>query len=128
MRVLWLMLLLAGSAVAEDWHCRNPALEVRCAEGACSASSEGFTPLAVSFDARGRVEVCAYSGCWQGSGRVWRDGAHWLLSARGLAWLADARQTADFMLTFDARERLATLQGAGFALPLVCEAAAQAAS
>ena len=62
-----------GTAYAESWQCRND-LEIRCVEGKCSAETKsGFTPMSVSFSDNGKMSVCAYSGCWEGTGKVFED-------------------------------------------------------
>lgn len=52
-------------ARAHDFSCRNEAAEIRCARGECSAQTEAFTPMQLTR--RGdAMNLCAYSGCWEG--------------------------------------------------------------
>lgn len=68
----------------ETWKCRND-LELSCAKGACEVEPEGtFTPMDVYADTSGALNVCAYSGCWEGVGRVLGDDRFLVLIGRDL--------------------------------------------
>lgn len=111
------------STFAANWQCRNDDLEIRCDDARCSAQSEGFTPVSLEIDTeRGTLELCAYSGCWSGEARIARDGPFWLASGRGLPWNGPQGDAADVAFALDSRDRIGTLKGAGFAMPLTCVA------
>src|SRR5690606_25156173 len=89
-RRAWIAGLLAplagGMAQAETWHCRND-VEVQCGAGGCSAAAEGgFTPMDLAFADDGGLSLCAYSGCWEGSGEVLARAPWLVVGARGLPW------------------------------------------
>lgn len=128
-RMMFAMCLacLSWQAFGATWQCRNDDLEVRCDDAHCSAQTDGFTPVSLSLDtARGTLEVCAYSGCWSGRARMLRDGPQWLASGRSLAWSGaqsdKADMRTDLLFALDGRDRIGVLKGAGFAMPLRCEA------
>ena len=108
----------------DSWHCRND-LEIRCGEGVCTAEADdGFTPMSVSIDASGGLSVCAYSGCWEGSGEVKRDGSFLVVTGRDLAFstapgVASARE--DVLVAVDLTDSVAILKAGEFAHPLSCE-------
>lgn len=95
-------------------------MEITCTSQKCKASA-GFTPMSVAFDDRGFMAICAYSGCWEGMGRIMRSGDHALLSGHGLRWSGTDRGTGDFMIALDRNTRVAVINGSGFAMPLLCE-------
>lgn len=120
---------LAGSwfapqTLGEEWHCRNPDVEVFCSDGRCGASlADNFTPLSVYFNGEGRLEVCAYTGCWEGDGEV-RSVDRWLMiyaSQRPFSTDPDnIERRADISILFDPLEKLAFVRADHFAQPLYC--------
>lgn len=132
MSIRYLILFVALVATvsvqaAEIWHCSNPDLEVGCGDGRCTAATAGdFTPMDVDFGDDGSLSVCAYSGCWEGDGRVQDDARYLAIIARDLPFStspdrADAR--ADVALMLDRADGIALLKVAGYAQPMLCEAA-----
>ena len=114
-----------SSSSAETWQCRND-IEIRCAEGACSAAASGsFTPMSVSADGTGRLSVCAYSGCWEGIATVTRSEQKFLmLVGQNLEFStasAQGESTQDVVLVIDRRDSVAILKVAEFAHPLICK-------
>lgn len=65
--------LLAASSpgAARDFSCRNEVSEVRCVEGECEVATSGFTPMQLTRSG-GTLQLCAYSGCWEGPIRIAR--------------------------------------------------------
>src|SRR5687767_3271910 len=64
------LMLVSVPSGADSWGCK-PDVEVQCTAEACSiGEDQGFIPIGVSFDSRGNFSVCAYSGCWNGRGKV----------------------------------------------------------
>lgn len=120
-RAITFMLLLAAGPgfAATAWHCRNADLEVTCDDGRC-ASNESFTPLDVTLRTDGHMEVCAYSGCFSGRGKVLRSGRHTFFVGDRLAPQGAGPPMA-FVLMVDATDRIGFVKGASFAMPLACE-------
>lgn len=112
-----------STAAADSWQCTND-LEVTCVKGACTAETEGgFTPMSVSFDASGTLSVCAYSGCWQGTGSFVRDPRFLVLLGHDLPFSTAPAATpvnADVVISLDREDGVATLKVGGFAQPLLC--------
>lgn len=52
-------------AAQPSLHCTNRTMEARCDGGQCSTMNEGFTPVQLTREGK-RIELCAYSGCWEG--------------------------------------------------------------
>lgn len=124
---LSLILILSIFSVAvnaESWQCRND-MEIRCADGNCEAADEGaFTPMSVSFNDSGKMSVCAYTGCWEGTGKVFNDGAFLMLSGQSLKFSTSSSvmNRENIAITFDRADNIGMLKVAGFAHPLICEA------
>lgn len=52
-------------ALAQDFHCRNEAAEIRCVENGCEVEKDSFTPMELRREGA-TLSICAYSGCWEG--------------------------------------------------------------
>lgn len=123
-----LPLVLLGCATnpasrSETWKCRND-LEVRCADGACEAESEGgFTPMDVHVDDSGAMSICAYSGCWAGSGEVLRGERFLVWIGHGLRFSTsrEPESGADILVAIDREDGVGTLKAGEFAHPLLCD-------
>lgn len=125
MKIIFLLAvgLFAATAFAQtaSWECRND-LEVRCAGGKCEAESgDGFTPMSVTFAETGRLSVCAYTGCWEGTAGVSGDDRFLMLTGRGLRFSTNASMKEDIAVVLDRRDGVATLKAGGFAHPLICK-------
>lgn len=79
--------------------------------------------MQVAFDERGAMNICAYSGCWEGKGKVFKSGNHLLLSGHKLGWSSAAHEGGDFMIALDKSHSVAVINGEGFAMPLICKPA-----
>ncbi|NNE98294.1 MAG: hypothetical protein HKN25_04655, partial [Pyrinomonadaceae bacterium] len=111
---------------SEKWECRND-LEIRCADGNCKTQEKGSsTPMSVSFDDSGMMSVCAYSGCWEGKGNVFRSGDFLSLAGHGLKFSTSperAEMNRDISITLDRKDNVAMLKAGEFAHPMVCKIA-----
>lgn len=116
---LGLFVLLPSLAGAAEWRCRNSDMEITCISGKCSPS-DGFTPMDVTFSDKGAMSICAYSGCWEGKGKLLTSGDHLLLSGHKLQWTGTIPETGDFLIALDKSSGIATINGCGFAMPLAC--------
>lgn len=115
------LLLMATPAFAKGWTCRNNDLEVTCTSEKC-ATPEGHTPISVNVKDDGFMNICAYSGCWEGKGKIFKSGNHVLISGQKLSWSGTAHGRGDFMIAFDRNNGIAVINGEGFAMPLLCQA------
>lgn len=82
--------------------------------------------MSVDVDDSGGMRVCAYSGCWEGTGEVFRSGRFLVLVGRDLVFSTapdspSARE--DIALTIDRRDGVGTVKAGAFAQPLLCESA-----
>jgi len=78
------LVLLPGFSCTAEWDCK-PDVEVQRTSEACSvAKDQGTIPIGLSFDSHGTFSLCAYSGCWEGKGKVVQSRhfslSHWEMS------------------------------------------------
>jgi hypothetical protein len=127
LRLILLLTALCSSAYAESWQCRND-LEVRCADGKCETQKpDGFTPMSVSFNDSGTISVCAYSGCWEGTGKVFNSGKFLMLTGSNLRFStapSPSKTGKDISITLDRNDNVANLKAGEFAHPLICKKSA----
>ena len=110
----------AHAAGVKAWHCRNTEFEAQCEGRKCTATTD-FTPLSVRVSSRGAMDVCAYSGCWSGPGKVMKQHGQLVVSAPGLRWAAQPESRERFLVVIDESDGVGLIKGAGFAMPLSCE-------
>lgn len=116
----------ATGAVAEPegWRCRN-TIEVQCHDGKCDAlPQDETTPLDVAFTTTGSFIVCAYTGCWQGDGKVAATEPFVMITAENVAWSDpyNPENARDIAITYDRTDNIAVVKAGGFAVPLSCGA------
>lgn len=115
--------LPAEGLPAESWQCRNN-LEVRCGEGECAVvAGDDFTPMSVHVESTGTMAVCAYSGCWEGLGKVIHSEEFLVLIGVDLKFSTaqEADRGQDLVVVIDRADQVATLKAGEFAHPLLCE-------
>jgi len=113
---------LPAIAFSSAWRCRNNDLEIHCNSGTCQASpADSFTPFDITITDAGDMDICAYSGCWLGRGKVMRSGKHILVSGQGLVWTGTDPDKADFIVALDRSDKVGFIKGAGFAMPIHCK-------
>jgi hypothetical protein len=123
--ILILSILFAVTSQGKSWECRND-MEITCSNGKCEAKiADGFTPMSVSFDDSGKMSVCAYTGCWEGTGKVAKDGDFLMLSGQNLKFSTSADMNQNIAITLDRSDNIAMLKAGGFAHPLVCKTGGQ---
>lgn len=120
-----LLVLLPVVTYATEWRCRNNDMQITCTSEKCS-TSDSFTPMDVNFNDRGSMSICAYSGCWEGKGKVLKSEDHILLSGHKLIWSGATHGSGDFMIALDKDNRIAVINGGGFAMPLICNSGSTA--
>lgn len=113
-------LLTPALALCAEWHCRNQDMEVSCSQKKCEAA-EAFTPVDVTVSDLGLMSVCAYSGCWNGKGKVLKSGSHLIISANKLKWSGISPNQANFIFGMDKTDNVAVIKGSNFAMPLLCK-------
>ena len=120
---LFIGLTVATTAVT-TFNCRNADLEVTCNEARCIASAEGdFTPMSLAFNDAGSFSLCAYSGCWEGEGRVFSDSRYLHIMARNLAFTPDVNpepNRQDLAIVLDKTDNIALLKLGHYAQPMPC--------
>jgi hypothetical protein len=107
-------------ALSAGWSCRNLDMEITCHSKKC-AISEGFTALSIIVSGRGVMNICAYSDCWIGHGKVFTSGQHILVSGHNLKWTGGAADDTDFIIAIDSSDKVGFIKGIGFAMPTICE-------
>ncbi len=117
--IVVIAILLPSIAEADGWSCRNKDMQISCNSEKCSVA-EDFTPIDVSFDERGSLNICAYSGCWEGRGKVLQSENHLLISGHELRWSGTTPVKGSFMIAFDKKNNIAVINGETFAMPIVC--------
>src|SRR5690606_23297884 len=120
--------LACAAAQAQTWQCRNDVV-VQCDTDRCSAAQAGgFTPMDLAFAEDGGLSLCAYSGCWDGSGQVLARTPLLVISAAQVPWSdphGGADRASDVLVAFDPRDRVAVVKAGGWALPMRCAPAAR---
>ncbi len=115
------------AAPTESWQCRND-LEIRCDAGKCAAETrDAFTPMSVSFDDSGKISVCAYTGCWEGTGTASETGTFLMLMGENFKFSTSdtSDMNEDVAIILDKKDKIAVLKAGGFAHPLICEKGVQ---
>ena len=113
---------LPATAATTSWQCRND-VEISCNAEACEAS-ESFTPMDVWVDDAGSMNVCAYSGCWEGIGTVAQSEAFIVFTGHDLTFSTapDAEdRKEDIVIAIDRADHVAILKAGAFAHPLRCQ-------
>lgn len=113
---------LSSTAPTARWQCRND-LEISCDTEHCE-TSDSFTPMSVTVDDAGSMSVCAYTGCWEGTGTVVQSERFVVLTGHDLPFSTapDAAESqADIVIAIDKQDHVAILKAGSFAQPLLCE-------
>jgi hypothetical protein len=111
---------LAITAQAESWNCKND-LEIACTSGKCKAEIEGdFTPMSVHVDKSGSMSVCAYTGCWEGIGKVHKSENFVIITGHDLKF-STSQGSENIVIVVDLHDNIAIFKVGAFAHPLICE-------
>lgn len=110
---------LIAPAQAQSWNCRND-LEIRCSSDSC-VQSKSFTPMDISFDDSGSISICAYTGCWEGSGKVSTSQNFTVITGRDLPFSSDPSNTNNVVVAIDTNDNVAVMKAAPFAHPFICK-------
>ena len=129
MKKIYLLLILLNTVLsfsvnATTWNCRNEKFESKCDNRSCSVEDEigSFTPLDVTFSDEGEMSICAYSGCWDGKGKVLANSPYLVLLGTELSWSnSSSDDKQDVLIGLDIQNKIATVQVQSFVQPLVCK-------
>ena len=117
--------LMLGShlARAEGWSC-GPDLEVQCTAESCAVSEDqGVIPIYLSFDSRGDFLLCAYSGCWEGKGKVVSSSPFLVITKKQVDW-SDPNQRVegreDVLIAFSPSDKVVMVKAGSIAMPMRC--------
>lgn len=119
--VFFPLLILHGWLYGAQWSCTNPDIEVMCSEKKCESHTD-FTPMSVTFEERGALSICAYSGCWEGRGEIRTFHEYRIIRGNNLPFsTSHALSHEAFILLLNTHDHSAMIQGGGFSMPLRCE-------
>jgi len=121
-KIMGLLLIIASSsALAVDWNCRNHDMEISCSSEECEVS-DGFTPMDVYFGDEGNMSLGAYTGVWEGVGKVLKQESYTVVIGKNLRFSTSNSDdmNADFIIAIDTKDKVAVIKGAGYAMPMTC--------
>jgi hypothetical protein len=117
------LLLLPTLSRATGWEC-EPDIEVRCSDTSCSMSEDqGTIPVGLSFDSHGKFSLCAYSGCWEGIGKVASTAPFLVITVAKAAWSSPhhrAEDREDVLIAFSPSDHIVLIKVESFAMPMRC--------
>ena len=127
MTICALLPFLLGSLAEDpsraDWHCRND-FEVRCNDGTCIVvDRQESSTMDVSFNYSGEFSVCAYSGCWSGTGSVLSTSPFFVISKQDAEWSFQPNRKSNaenVLIAFDPKDKVASVKVGGFVHPFTC--------
>jgi hypothetical protein len=119
--IILFMSVFSSPASSEMWQCTNKQ-EIRCSGENCKVEKEGeFTPMSVFFDKKGKMSVCAYTGCWEGTGNVMTSINFVYLTGKSLPFSTAPDSKQNISITLDTSDNIALLKAGEFSHPLVCK-------
>jgi hypothetical protein len=118
------LMLASHPSSAEGWSC-GPDLEVWCTAESCSASEDqGAIHIFLQFDTRGKFLLCAYTGCWEGKGKVVSSSPFLVITKKQVDW-SDPNQREegreDVLIAFSPSDKVAMVKAGSIAMPMRCE-------
>jgi hypothetical protein len=121
-----LLVLVSRLSRAEGWSC-GPDLEVQCTAESCAVSPEqGVIPIFLSFDSRGKFMLCAYSGCWEGKGKVVSSSPFLVITKKQVDW-SDPNQRVegreDVLIAFSPSDKVVMVKAGSISMPMRCSKA-----
>jgi hypothetical protein len=116
-------MLVFQPSSAEGWIC-GPDLEVQCTPESCSVSEyQGSIPIFLQFDPRGKFLLCAYSGCWEGKGKVVSSSPFLVITKKQVDW-SDPNQRVegreDVLIAFSPSDRVVMVKAGSISMPMRC--------
>lgn len=114
--ICFIVTLVEATAI----RCANYHLEVTCIDGICK-SSDSFTPINLSILDTGSTEVCLYTGCFHAHIKPYIKSHVSLYASKRFQSQSNKNDVKSFNILVNTEERIAMIQGEGFAMPLECE-------
>ena len=117
------VMLLPGLSCAAEWDCK-PDVEVQCTIESCSlAKDQGAIPIGLSFDSHGTFSLCAYSGCWEGKGKVVSVSPFLVITLGNVDW-SDPNQRVEgrrnVLIAFSTKDQIAMVKAGSLSMPMRC--------
>ena len=113
------LISLIAPAQAQSWSCRND-LEIRCNSDECT-KSDGFTPMNISFEDSGSMQICAYTGCWEGFGTVLKSKNFAVVTGDDLPFSTNPTDKQDIVVAVDTKDNVGFVKVISFAHPFICK-------
>lgn len=114
--------VIIASCAQAGWQCQN-LIEVACGPRDCSVS-ESFTPMSMTVDAGGSLEVCAYSYCASDPNPTMINANGFLSVSSNNLQREDADGTATgadtALITIDLASGQGTAIAHAYLLPILC--------
>ncbi len=114
---------LINNPLSADWFCQNQ-VEIQCSRETCAATNQQeFTTMHLSFKNTGEYSVCAYTGCWSGTGKVVASEPFLVIWQKNANWYSQNRlgkNPQNVLIGFDRSDNVASLKVGGWAHPMNC--------
>lgn len=121
--IVILLALFPMFTFASSWRCSND-IEVMCSKDGCGAADgDDFTPVDVRLLSDGWMDVCAYTGCWSGKGKISVTGVFTTFYGQGFRFSTSPDRddlVEDIIVMVDKRDNVAVMKNSIFAQPLLC--------
>lgn len=118
-----LLMILPGLTCAAEWSCK-PDVEVQCTIESCSVTEDQRTiPIALSFDSNGTFSLCAYSGCWEGKGKVVAVAPFLVITLGNVDWSDPGQKVEgreDVLIAFETKDHVAMVKAGSISMPMRC--------
>ena len=119
---LWIA-LVSSTAAAEHWAC-GVHFESQCSESGCSAygdRDDGNTkPVFAQFDESGNFQICMYTGCFEGQGKVLTTKPFLSITKEGVSWTGTDGEDTDVFIVLERKENIGMFKAASFVQPIIC--------
>jgi hypothetical protein len=118
------LVFLPGLSSAAEWRCA-PDVEVWCTIESCATNEESRESIriGVTFDSRGAFSLCAYTGCWEGKGKVVSVSPFLVITLGNVDW-SDPNQRVeareDVLIAFDVKDQVAMVKAGSISMPMRC--------
>jgi hypothetical protein len=118
------LVFLPGLSSAANWRC-SPDVEVWCTIESCATNEEKLEAIriGVTFDSRGVFSLCAYTGCWEGKGKVVSVSPFLVITLGNVDW-SDPNQRVEarenVLIAFDVKDQVAMVKAGSISMPMRC--------
>src|SRR5688572_29924196 len=84
---------------------------------------QGTIPIFLNFDSSGAFLLCAYSGCWEGKGKVVSVSPFLVITLGNVDW-SDPNQRVegreDVLIAFGVKDQVAMVKAGSISMPMRC--------